>query len=139
MRLLPLFLVLAALIPVTYAPLSAADAAAAQLSAEQKAEKAQLRLAFEERLAGISTLKASGVVGETTDGQLAPTGEGSLDAASKTLVEAENRDRLRLYDLLAAETSAPVEQVAERAARRNYQMAAPGERLRKKDGTWAKK
>jgi uncharacterized protein YdbL (DUF1318 family) len=103
------------------------------------ADKAELKVAFDSRLAAITAAKAAGTLGETTSGLLAVPAGATADAAVQAVLTAENADRQALFALLAAETGATVEVVAERYARRAYQESAPGAWLQKKDGTWAKK
>ena len=103
------------------------------------ADKAALKTAFDSRAAALTAAKAAGTLGETTTGLLAVPAAATADAATLELLKVENTDRQALFVLLAAETSATTEVVAERYARRAYQEAMPGASLQKKDGTWAKK
>ena len=66
-------------------------------------------------------------------------GRRSLDAILSSVIEAENADRKKLYQLLASETNASAAQIGERNAMRNYQNAKAGEWLRTRDGVWKKK
>lgn len=103
------------------------------------ADKATLKTAFDSRAAALTAAKAAGTLGETTTGLLAIPAAATADAATQELLKTENADRQALFVLLAAETGATTEVVAERYARRAYQEAVPGTCLQKKDGTWAKK
>ncbi len=126
-------------IPITFVllltccmvPLAAVEGAPA-------ATKAELKSSFDGRSAQIAAAKAVGTIGECTDGMVAAV-TVPADPAIVALVEAENGDRTRLYQLLASETNASTAQIGERNAMRNYQNAKAGEWLRTRDGQWKKK
>ena len=103
------------------------------------ADKATLQAAFTSRAAQVATAKTTGALGETIAGLLAVPNGGTAEPVVADLMAKENADRQELYRLLAAETGATPEVVAERNAKRNYQAATPGSWLQKKDGSWAKK
>lgn len=103
------------------------------------ADKATLQAAFTARAVQVATAKNTGALGETIAGLLAVPNGGTAEPMVADLMAKENADRQELYRLLAAETGATPEVVAERNAKRNYQAATPGTWLQKKDGTWAKK
>jgi uncharacterized protein YdbL (DUF1318 family) len=93
--------------------------------------------AREKRYAQILELKGKGNVGETYDGYVAVR-EGDDEKTSK-LVDEENADRKTIYEKIAKDTSVTVKDVAERAAKRNFDKAKGGEYLKGKDGKWTKK
>ena len=136
-----LLLGLALLAPGVLVPVVTAQDAAdtAKTSAENAAAKAQLRLAFATREKDIAQFKGQGVLGETVEGLLAVPAGATAPAAAKSVMDAENEDRRALYRILAGETATTTELVAERNARRLFEAAKPGEWLRKRDGTWAKR
>ena len=112
--------------------------AVAAESPENQAAKAELKASFATHAAALAAAKASGTIGECTNGLVAVVGT-SADASVTALVEAENADRNRLYLLLAAETQVTAALIGERNAMRNYQNARVGEWLRTRDGQWKKK
>jgi uncharacterized protein YdbL (DUF1318 family) len=111
----------------------------APAAADNEKEKAQLRERFKERYPAMKRLKLDGFVGETAEGYVAAVNNQPLDAAATQLVDAENRDRRRLYEILAQELGADVETVARQNARRNFERADQGEYLRDAQQRWAKK
>jgi uncharacterized protein YdbL (DUF1318 family) len=100
-------------------------------------EMAALQKRFEQRFAQIKSLKAKGIIGETFGGYLDFVKEKDAPAAS--LVDDENADRKKLYELIAKKENTTATKVAERNARRNFEKAKPGEYLRGEDGSWHKK
>lgn len=107
-------------------------------AADNAAAKAELKSSFDSRTAQLAAAKAAGSIGECTDGTLALVGD-LVDANLSALIEAENADRKKLYQMLASETNASAAQIGERNAMRNYQNAKVGEWLRTRDGVWKKK
>jgi uncharacterized protein YdbL (DUF1318 family) len=95
-----------------------------------------LQKEFKERYPELRELKKKGIVGETSEGFVAFV-EGE-DADAKEVVEEENADRRKLYDLIAQKEETTADKVAERNARRNFREAEPGDYLRK-NGKWQKK
>ena len=110
-------------------------------------ERAELKERFAERYPTLVKLKEGGLVGETYDGlaevvkpAYASRKTGDKDSPTiATFLEAENDDRNRLYELLAAETRTTPELVARRNAKRNFEKAGPEEYLKPQPGTWVKK
>lgn len=101
-------------------------------------ERAELRERFEERYPQLQRLKLDGQVGETHQGMVEAAPDVTLPTAASRVVEAENTDRRRLYQLLAEETGATPDIVAQRNARRNFERAQTGEWLKHPDG-WRRK
>jgi uncharacterized protein YdbL (DUF1318 family) len=99
----------------------------------------ELQERFKERFPQIAALKKAGTIGETYEGYLEVVDENAADKEVKTLVEQENEDRKALYKLIADKEGTTVEKVAERAAKRAFEKAKPGEYLKGSDGTWKKK
>ena len=110
----------------------------AAFAADNAAAKAELKSSFDNRTLQLAAAKAAGSIGECTDGTLAVVGD-LVDANLSVLIEAENADRKKLYQLIASETNASAAQIGERNAMRNYQNAKVGEWLRTRDGVWKKK
>src|SRR5678815_2620344 len=92
--------------------------------------KEELQKRFEARLPQIEELKKTGTVGETDEGYLDFVAERSGKAGG--LVDEENGDRRKLYELIAGKTGTTADVVAKRAAGRNLQRATSGEFLKEK-------
>jgi uncharacterized protein YdbL (DUF1318 family) len=108
--------------------------------ARADARKEELQKRFEARYPVVAELKSAGTVGETTEGLLEPTGKGAeLSEELRKLVAEENADRNALYALIAEESGADLQQVARRAAMRNFEKARPGEWLKSASGEWKQK
>lgn len=110
--------------------------APASLLAADAPSEAALQKRFKARYPQIQQLKTDGVIGETSDG-LVDFVKGR-DAKAADVVKEENADRLTLYKLIADREGISVEVVTQRAAKRNFQRAKPGEWL-KQDGKWKQK
>ncbi len=109
----------------------------AQLAADRKAE---LQERFARRLDEVRRLKDAGKIGETTMGYLEAVDAKNLDDRSvRTLLDEENADRRELYDLIAKEQKTTVDVVADRAARRAYGDAHPGDYFKNGKGEWVRK
>jgi uncharacterized protein YdbL (DUF1318 family) len=77
------------------------------------------------------------VVGETWKGLVEVVQTATKDA--EKLLDEENTDRRRLYSLIAQRDAVTADAVADRAARRNFSRARPGEMLKYPDGQWRAK
>lgn len=99
-------------------------------------EMKALKKRFEERFPRLRDLRASGVLGETDAGYVEFVKAKQSDA--EAVVEDENADRRKLYELIAAKESVSAETVARRNAVRNFEKARKGEYL-KKGGEWSQK
>jgi len=102
------------------------------------ATKAELQERFKARRAQIQQAKSAGHIGEVVTGYLEAV-KTSAPADAKNLLNAENADRKELYELFAKEENLAPEQVAQRAARLNFERAKPGEWLKGADGVWKQK
>lgn len=108
--------------------------------------KDQLKEQFKSRDTELKDLKKKGQVGETIDGYVDPVDSAAAsDPAITKLIDAENKDRRDLYQLLADEINkenpkAPVkatmETIATRNALRNIEHARPDEFLRVAKDHW---
>jgi uncharacterized protein YdbL (DUF1318 family) len=96
-----------------------------------------LQARFKDRLPAIHKLKVAGTVGETFKGYLDTPGKADADA--QKVMEDENADRRKLYQLIADQEGVTPEKVAERNAIRNFKNAKSGEYLKGEDGKWKKK
>jgi uncharacterized protein len=99
----------------------------------------ELKKRLAERFPKIAALKTAGTVGETHEGYVALVDEKSKDKDAKELVEKENEDRKEAYQIIADKEKVTVEKVAERAGKRAFEKAKPGEYLKGADGKWKKK
>ncbi|MCJ8502287.1 YdbL family protein [Desulfatitalea alkaliphila] len=86
-----------------------------------------------ERLPAITDLKARNIVGENNQGYLEILPGQS---EGRDLVAAENKDRQRVYEQIAARTGTTVEVVGQRRALQIAEKAAPGEWLQDRSGRW---
>lgn len=112
-------------------------------------ERDDLKKRFAERYPTLVELKNKGLVGETFEGlaevvkpeygarRIEPNGKDRRTVAA--FLADENRDRRRLYELLAAETNTKPDVVARRNARRNFDKAGPNEFLKPKPNVWVRK
>jgi uncharacterized protein YdbL (DUF1318 family) len=100
-------------------------------------KESELKERHEKRAPQIDKLKKAGIVGETADGYLDWVKD--KDKKSADVVDEENSDRKEVYKHIAEKTKVSVEQVAERAGKRNFDHASPGEYLKDKNGKWKKK
>lgn len=119
------------------APNDATDVKPLQTDAEVRRELAELQQRFKERYPTLVRLVRAGKVGETYQGlagvveaeyaaeKLDPDDEDSITIA--TFVERENRDRLRLFELMAAQLETTPAKVAAREAKRRYDRLDPDE------------
>ena len=98
------------------------------------ADAAKARI--ERRLATLVELKAKGLVGENNRGFATLRGH-DLDAGDA--VAAENRDRRMIYEIIAEQTGAGVEQIGRTVAQQIVAASAKGAWLQRDDGTWYKK
>lgn len=124
----------AAVAPV--APTAFASGGESPVKPQPADEMQALKKKFEERFPKVRALKQAGVVGETSDGYLDYVEERSADAAA--IVDAENADRRKLYELIAKDEGVAPETVARRNALRNFERARKGEWIRR-DGKWEQK
>lgn len=85
----------------------------------------------------ILKLKAQGLIGENNQGYLELRGSGGGSAAG--LIQAENEDRVMVYQAIASKTGATAEQVGQRAAAKRAQVAGNGEWVQKPGGAWYQK
>ncbi len=92
---------------------------------------------MKERLEVIDPLKTSGDLGENNRGLL--EARGNLTREQREVVEAENSDRRKLYELVAQRTRQSVDTVARQRAARIAQLARSGVWLQNTRGQWYQK
>jgi len=103
----------------------AAPAGAGDIKARMKA-----------RLPEIKALKASGAVGENNTGYLQVLGGKTANA---NVVEAENKDRGKVYEFIAKQQKTTIDVVGKQRARTIRNNARSGEWIQTEDGKWRKK
>jgi len=95
---------------------------------------------FKKRFPSVAALKKAGKIGETKSGTLeAVRPEYMQDRKVSSIVNAENSDRRKLYQILAKQQKTTPKVVAQRNASRNFSKAGKGEFLKHGDGNWKKK
>jgi uncharacterized protein len=82
-------------------------------------------------------LRAQGVLGETWQGYLGAPGETSAEA--RGVMDGVNKDRRRLYELIAAKEGTTLAAVEERAGTRNGQRLRAGDLFQTRDGAWKRR
>lgn len=112
-------------------------------------EREELKQRFKERYPTLVRLKKAEKVGETFKGLAAAVKEEYEDQkvdpqqpesqTIKAFLAEENRDRLRLYELLAEELKTTPAKIAERDAKRRFEQAKPHEWLQPEKDKWVRK
>lgn len=109
--------------------------------------KAELKQRFIAREAELQKLKDKGIIGETIGGYVAIVDDNTATKDTRELVENENKDRRRLYEILAdeinrenpdGEMKATRQLLENRSARRNIERAGPDEWLLVEKDHWIK-
>ncbi len=120
----------------------------AVVGADVDDELKDLKERFQKRYATLAALKDSGRIGEIFDGYCGVVkpeyaGEKASTAPDSPTVgefaETENKDRRRLYALLAERNELTPELFAERNGKRNFENAGPEHFLKPKGKDWTKK
>jgi uncharacterized protein YdbL (DUF1318 family) len=103
-------------------------------------EREELKKRFKQRIEALEKHMDAGRIGETYKGYVGfVKDEYAEDEKLADLVEAENDDRERLYELIAGQEGTSPERVARRAAKRQFETAEPGDWLKGSDGKWFQK
>jgi uncharacterized protein YdbL (DUF1318 family) len=131
-----LTIVLASLSTFALPPVATHAATPAAHPAAATPEEAALQKRFKARYAQIQQFKKEGVIGETDAGFVDFV--KAKDEKATKVVDEENADRKTLYKLIADREGITIEVVAQRAAKRNFDHAKPGEWL-KEAGKWRQK
>lgn len=97
---------------------------------------ADIRRRMAERLPQLDDLRARAIVGENNRGYVELRAN---EAGADALVQAENRDRGLVYEMIAKQTGATAEQVGQNRAEDIAQQARPGVWLQDKSGKWYRK
>ena len=100
---------------------------------------ADVKARMDGRLPKVTELKVAKAVGENNAGMLQAL-KADLADADKGVVQAENSDRLTVYDTIAKKTpGATVETVGRQRAEQIAAKSDAGIMLQKPDGTWHEK
>ncbi len=97
---------------------------------------ATIKKRMQSRLAAIEALKTKGIVGENNKGFLnyrKKSNEG------KTIVDAENADRAKIYKMIAGKTRVSEKIVGQQRAKKIAQSSKSGQWIQKQNGQWTKK
>ncbi len=100
------------------------------------AAAADIKARMKARLPQIVELKAEGILGEDNRGFLAFVGETRKNEA---VVDAENKDRSKVYAAIAKQQGADADSVGRRRAMQIAAKAKPGEWLQDTEGKWYRK
>ncbi len=95
-----------------------------------------IRARMKARLPLIVELKSKGLVGENSNGLLEFVGNKK---EQEELIDAENKDRLKVYEAIAKQTGTSPDVVAKRRALQIAEKASPGEWLEDENGRWYQK
>lgn len=96
-----------------------------------------LKAAFKQRYPKLLVLMDAGAIGERWDGYVEV--RTSVDDDAKALIEAENNDRRRLYEIIAEKRDIEPKVVGALNGTRNFKDAKPEHWLKLKSGEWAQK
>ena len=88
------------------------------------------------RLPALTLLKDQGLIGEDNQGFIQFRGS---EKPQQAVVEAENRDRQAVYELIGDQERVPPLLVGQRRAKKLKELAAPGHWLMNKFGRWHQK
>jgi uncharacterized protein YdbL (DUF1318 family) len=113
-------------------------------------ELQELKQRAKDRYPTLVKLKDAGKVGEVWDGRVEVVKPTSADekidpngpetiGTFGTFVSKENKDRLRLYEILAQGKPVTPADVGAENGRRNFQKAEPAHLLKPKGGQWVRK
>ncbi len=95
-----------------------------------------IRARMKARLPLIVELKSKGLVGENSNGLLEFVGNKK---EQEEVIDAENKDRLKVYEAIAKQTGTSPDVVAKRRALQIAEKASPGEWLEDENGRWYQK
>lgn len=87
----------------------------------------------------IEAAKQAGIVGERIDGYLGIVEDGAVDASLRRQINEINAKRRAVYDEVAEENSATVEQVARLTGEKQIARAPAGQYVMDETGNWVRK
>ncbi len=103
------------------------------------AETAQtIKMNMKARIPALDKLKAAGAIGEANTGLLAVL-KAPLSAEDAKTVDAENADRMKIYNAIAKQQGTTAKLVGERRARQIHELAPKGTFLQDEKGAWSQK
>jgi uncharacterized protein YdbL (DUF1318 family) len=123
-------------------PILLAATVLAAIAGKSRADSAEdaLQQRFEARYPQLRTAKDQGKIGENTGGFVEAVDAKYLsDPAIRKLIDEENADRTDLYKIIANQTQATPDEVAQRAGVRNFEDAEHGDYLKNAAGSWERK
>ena len=91
---------------------------------------------MKQRLPQIIQMKQQGIIGENDRGYLEYV---SGNQPNQEIVEAENSDRQKVYEMIAKQQGVPIQKVEQLRAAQIVRKAIEGEMLKRSDGSWYKK
>ena len=91
---------------------------------------------MKQRLPQIVQMKQQGVIGENDKGYLEYV---SGKRPNQEIVEAENSDRRKVYEMIAKQQGVSIQKVEQLRAAQIVKKAIKGEMLKRSDGSWYKK
>ena len=91
---------------------------------------------MKQRLPQIIQMKQQGVIGENDKGYLEYV---SGKRPNQEIVEAENSDRRKVYEMIAKQQGVSIQKVEQLRAAQIVKKAIKGEMLKRSDGSWYKK
>jgi uncharacterized protein YdbL (DUF1318 family) len=106
-------------------------------AAPASAQDADLKQRLERRLPSLDELRRRQVVGETNTGYLEV--RGTATPAETELVEAENRDRAAVYELIARRSETTKDTVGRARAKAIATASARGVLIQDTEGRWVEK
>lgn len=91
---------------------------------------------MKDRVGKVVEWKDKGVIGEQTDGLL---GVISENAAARSVVESENKDRMEEYEKRSKSQGQPVDVLSKVLGEARIRQEKPGRFIRAESGQWVKK
>lgn len=101
-------------------------------------DKDQITSSMRDRYPALQDAKNSGLAGEAWTG-LAGLVEANAPGHIQDLVSAENKDRVALFQIIAAETGTSVEEVARQNRIRMYRLAEDHHFVQDQNRVWVRK
>lgn len=109
---------------------------AAMMLATSAFGQGDLKQRIMSRLPQVEALKKAGTAGENNKGLL--EARGALSSSQSAIMRAENDDRLKLYQSIAAKTGVTVAEVGQRRALEIVKNSTGGVWVQKPNGEWMK-
>jgi len=91
---------------------------------------------MKQRLPAIAALKTKGIIGENNKGYI---GFVTSTTEQEAVVNAENKDRKKVYTYFAKQQNTTLDVVEKVQAQRKAEKTDPGEFFQNSDGAWVKK